>query len=280
VNWRIICALGILSLAGALQAQSAAPAPTPASAGAESSPSPVAIVDPDAEAFAAKVNPRYYSLTEAGFKSLTCTARLDWIGLPSESLAALPKNIVSRLKESSIEITMPLHGAVSVRKIYPVGLSAFEKSEDDPALNVLADYLSGFFTTWPTITAAGPLPSPALITKIQHDGDASRVFLNKPDVELVFDDAGTLTEIIIRLPNREIDQHPKFADTNGRLIIQSNDVTDKSGDAVSAIHTDETYQAVDGVEIPASVHITARGTDASFTLHDCSVQKVNAAPTP
>jgi hypothetical protein len=264
----------MLYSAGACLGQSETPAATAPPAATESA-APAATVG--AEAFAAKVNPRYYSLTEAGFESLACTARLDWIGLSPDSIAGLPKNIVSRLKESSFEVTMPLHGAVAVTAKYPTGLSAAEKSEDAPALNVLGDYLNGYFTTWPTLTTNGPLPSPTLITKIEQDGGASHVFLNKPDVELVFDDAGTLNEIIIRLADREIDQHPKFTETNGRLIIQSNDVTSKSGDKLNSIHTDETYQAVDGVQIPASVHITANGTDASFSLHDCSVKKT-AAP--
>lgn len=255
------------------------PAPAPDATGPAATAPAASPATIEAEAFAARVNPRYYSLSEAGLESLTCTARLDWIGLSSDSIAALPKNIVSRLKGSSFEITLELRGGVSVTKKYPVGLSATEKSEDDPALNVLADYLNGYFTMWPTITAGGPIPSPALIAKIERDGGASHVFLNKPDVELAFDDAGALNEIIIRLPNREIDQHPKFADANGRLIIQSNDITDKSGDRVSTIHTDETYQAVDGVQIPATIHMTASGTDTSFSMHDCSVKK-NAPADP
>jgi hypothetical protein len=267
----------MLSLAAASLAQSA-PAPAPEqTAPAVAEPASAATLE--AEAFAGKVNPRYYSLSDAGFESLTCTAKLDWIGLSPDSIASLPKNIVSRLKESSIEITMSLHGAVGVTRKYPSSLGADEKREYDTALNVLADYLDGFFTTWPTLTAAGPLPSPALITKIERDGGASHVFLDNPSVELIFDDAGTLTEITIRLHNREIDQHPKFAETNGRLLIQSNDIADKAGDNVTAIHVDETYQSVDGVEIPASVHISAGGTDASFTMHDCSVKKAAPADT-
>jgi hypothetical protein len=266
--------MGTLLLAGACLAQSV---PAPASdAAAPVAAEPATSATIEAEAFAAKVNPSYYSLTEAGFDSLTCTASLDWIGLSPESIAVLPKNIVSRIKQTSFEITMPLHGPVSVTTKYPAGLTAAEKSEDAPALNILAGYLSGYFTMWPTITASGPLPSSALIAKIEHDAGASHVFLSKSDIEIVFDEAGTLNEIIIRLPDREIDQHPKFIDTSGRLIIQSNDVASKSGDKTNSIHTDEAYQSVDGVQIPATIHMTASGTDASFTMRDCSVKK--AAP--
>jgi hypothetical protein len=231
----------------------------------------------DPAAFAAKVQPIYYSLADGGFQSLTCTAMPDWTRLPEKFIAAIPAEVLPKLKASSIRVTMPVRGEVSAEPIYAPTLTAAEVSQYGRILHPFVSGLKGYFEIWPEIVSAGPIPSVAGIKSIEHDATSYLVFQRDPDIELIFNDHYLLTGLILRSPNMVTDERPVFTSIGGRLIVQSNDFKANSNGDILAGHFEQTYQTVDGLTIPEVIQITMGQIEIGFTMHDCSVKKTAPA---
>jgi len=227
----------------------------------------------------------YYSISSAGFMSMSCSIKFDWTTVPN---VPLPNAVESRtlLQNGTLTLTIDQKGRSSVEQHFSDGSSEQQIRDALPLTSLLKSLVGGVFQTWPTKGLQGPIPSfnseIETVSSFADGFDFSLHVAGSP-VHILMDKDYRVTKI--SSIGGKIIEFPSYEPSPDGLVFVGNHALDQTQ---TEVPVDVSYQLgiaiINGLRVPSSVHLRVNDNlDVRYNLEKCTVQKgqvLKVAPPP
>ena len=235
--------------------------------------------------FVRQAQPRYYSPVDHGFVSMTCDLKLDWDTVPKTVLP--PPDLAGRdqLENTKLRFTMKASGGPAVSHEYTSATPAAAKPVFDTFFAWATNLVNGVFATWAIKAMQTPIPDVVHITSLSTDQNSYLLKLvNGVPIELTLSKDYVITRILTKPPAQTLDEHTVYSPSPQGLLLTDIDTTITTSDGTTHVIYDLSYQTVDTLEFPQSVHLKVDDNiDMKFSLQGCSAERgtvIQVAPPP
>jgi hypothetical protein len=217
---------------------------------------------------------RYYSLTNEGFQSLTCSVEFDWTTVPLVSPTDADSTLAV-LKSARFILTIDDKGRPKLDHAYPKALIPKDEQVISQQTNLLNSLVLGLFQTWPTKGLAGPIP--AFDNSIEgvkpvDDGFVFNLRVPGGPVE-IFTDRNYLVTKITSIGGK-VEEYPVYSVSSKGLIFAGNRALDTGqSPPVEVSYVLDTAE-VDGFTVPSSVRLKVNSNiDVQYKLTSCKATR-------